>query len=73
MNATTKSLDLEGCLNLFMSKTDTVHTDDRKVLIEFKNSHLNYLNLGAHGNVIPNYDKLATARDCIDQFIKRNV
>ena len=30
-------------------------------------------NLGAHGNVIPNHTRLASARDCIDQFVKRNV
>ncbi len=67
------SLDLEGALNLSMSQKVRLSIDDKKILKEFKKSHLSYLNLGSHGTVIPNYDSAKSARDCIDQFIKRNV
>jgi hypothetical protein len=72
-NPASQTLDLEKSLNLCMSNAITLPSDDKKILKEFHKSHLGYLNLGAHGNVIPNYDRMISARDCIDQFIKRNV
>ncbi len=72
-NTSGNSLDLETGINLCLSNKVKLHQDDKKVLRQFKKDHLNYLNLGAHGNVIPNHTRLASARDCIDQFVKRNV
>lgn len=72
-NAEGNSLDLERSLNLSMSQKVKLSIDDKKILKEFSKSHLSYLNLGAHGTVIPNYESAKSARDCIDQFIKRNI
>lgn len=72
-NATKKSLDLEGSINLCLSNKIDLHSDDTKILVEFKKNHLDNLNLGAHGTLIPNSMRLFAARDCIDQFVKRNV
>lgn len=67
------SLDLEGSLNISRSNHVNLHVNDKKILKQFQQDHLGYLNLGAHGNVIPNPDRVAAARDCIDQFIKKHV
>ena len=72
-NPAKKSLDLEGAINLCQSKQVDLHADDKKVLGEFKKSHLDNVNLGAHGTLIPNHLRLFAARDCVDQFVKRNV
>ena len=72
-NPTKKSLDLEGAINLSLSNRVDLHADDRRVLVEFKKNHLENLNLGAHGTLIPNSMRLFAARDCVDQFVKRNV
>lgn len=72
-NPASTQLDLEGSINLCLSNRVALSKDDKKILKEFHLSHLNYLNLGAHGTVIPNYDRLIAARDCIDLFVKRNV
>ena len=72
-NSAGKMLDLEGAINLCCSTFVHLHGDDKKVLKEFSKSHLAYLNLGSHASVIPNADRLASARDCIDQFIKKYV
>lgn len=72
-NSSGKMLDLEGAINLCLSHAVKMDGDDKKVLKEFSKHHLSYLNLGSHGSVIPNPDRLASARDCVDQFIKKNV
>ena len=54
-------------------KTAKLSKSDKKVLRQFNKDHLDYLNLGSHGNIIPNQVRLFAARDCIDQFIKKNV
>jgi hypothetical protein len=72
-NPAKKSLDLEGSINLCLSKSVNLHADDKKILVEFKKSHLDNLNLGAHGTLIPNSLRLFAARDCVDQLVKRNV
>ena len=72
-NPAKRSLDLEGSINLCLSKAVDLHPDDKRILSEFKRSHLDYVNLGAHGTVIPNHLRLFAARDCIDQFVRRNV
>jgi hypothetical protein len=72
-NAAKKSLDLEGSINLCLSNKVDLHADDTKILVEFKKSHLDNLNLGSHGTLIPNSMRLFAARDCVNQFVKRNV
>lgn len=72
-NKSGASLDLEGCLNLCSSHHVNLPANDKKILKQFQKDQLSYLNLGAHGNIIPNTDRLTSARDCIDQFIKKYV
>lgn len=72
-NPAKKSLDLESSINLCLSNKVNLHNDDKKILVEFKKNHLDNINLGAHGTLIPNYLRLFAARDCVDQFVKRNV
>lgn len=72
-NPAGKSLTLATGLDICQSNQVTLHADDKKVLKEFKKNYLEYLNLGAHGTVVPNETMLLSARDCIDQFVKRNV
>ncbi|MHB0953326.1 MAG: hypothetical protein ACYC10_15545 [Allorhizobium sp.] len=72
-NQSGSQLDLGQCLSICQGKNVTLSSSDRKILKEFMNNHLEYLNLGAHGTLIPNFHRLIAARDCIDQFIKRNV
>jgi hypothetical protein len=72
-NPSQAALSLENALNLAISAKVGLSVDDRKVLVEFKKSHLDYVNLGAHASLIPNALRLFAARDCIDQFVKRNV
>ncbi len=66
-----KSLSLETSLNLCTSKAVNLPDSDRKILGEFRKSHLDYVNLGAHGSVVPNATRLMAARDCVDQFVTR--
>jgi hypothetical protein len=72
-NASGKVLDLEGAINLCLSAAVTLNNTDKKVLKEFLKHHVNYLNLWAHANVIPNADRVGSARDAIDQFVKKHV
>lgn len=72
-NPASKTLDLEGAINLCTSMGVTLGNDQKKVLTEFKKAHLDYLNLGAHGNIIPNPARISAARDMIDQFVKKNI
>lgn len=72
-NPQKKALSLEDCLNLCRGKTVPLGRDDQKILKDFEQHHLNYVNLGAHGNVVPNSDRVFQIRDVIDQFIKKNV
>lgn len=72
-NPASKTLDLEGAINLCTSAAVTLGNEEKKVLNEFKKAHLSYLNLGAHGNVIPNAMRALAARDAIDQFVKKNI
>jgi hypothetical protein len=66
-------LSLETALDICLSQTVQLGTDDRKILKEFKKSHLDYVNLGAHATVVPNALRLMAARDCVDQFVMRNI
>jgi hypothetical protein len=66
-------LDLEGSINLCVSNNVKLSKEDKKILSQFKKDYLDYLNLGAHGNVIPNITSLYAARDSIEVFVKRNI
>jgi hypothetical protein len=68
-----KALDLEACLNLCASNHVKLPATDKSVLKEFQKHHLAYVNLGAHGNVVPNGERVRGARDAVDQFVKRYV
>jgi hypothetical protein len=72
-NKNNSQLSLEKCLDICLNNSVNLGAEDKKVLKEFKRSHLDYLNLGAHGDTIPNHSRLMATRDCIDLFIKRNV
>lgn len=72
-NPNGETLSLEKCLSYCMGNVVNLPADDRKVLKEFQKNHLDYLNLGAHGNVVPNPTRLFSARDAIEQFIKRYI
>jgi hypothetical protein len=72
-NTSGKTLDLEGCLNLCATQSVNLPTTDKKILSEFKKDHLSFLNLGAHGNLIPHETRVMQARDTIDQFVKKHV
>lgn len=72
-NPEKKAHSLESAINLCISNSIDLHQDDKKILVEFKKSHLDNINLGSHGTLIPNHLRLFAARDCIDQFVKRNV
>jgi hypothetical protein len=72
-NKAGQKLDLETSLNLCIGNNVKLSHADNSILSEFKKDHLVYLNLGAHGNVIPNDTRVLAARDTIDQFIKRHV
>ncbi|WP_029586711.1 hypothetical protein [Bradyrhizobium sp. URHD0069] len=72
-NKSGQKLDLEGSLNLCISHNVKLSHADNSILSEFKKDHLAYLNLGAHGNVIPNETRVLAARDTIDQFVKKHV
>jgi hypothetical protein len=72
LNPQGKLLDIEGALNLVIGP-GAMGADDKKILKEFKTSHLSYINLSAHATVVPNHSRLIMVRDCMDAFVKRNV
>ncbi len=72
-NKAGKALSLEECINICIGNAVTLDASDVRLLKEFKVSHLNSVNLGAHGNMVPNAARVTAARDCIDQLIKRNI
>lgn len=72
-NGANTLLSLEKALDICLSNQVQLNADDKKILKEFKKSHLDYVNLGTHGTMIPNALRLMAARDCIDQFVMRNI
>jgi len=68
-----KLLDLEAAVNLCISKHVSLPAEDKKVISHVRKAHLDYLNLGAHGTIIPNVEMVMIIRDAVDQFIRRNV
>ena len=72
-NTAGTTLDLAGAINLCLTNKVTLTPNDKKILVEFRRQYMDYLNLGAHGTVVPNPHMLFGARDLIDQFIMKNV
>lgn len=72
-NPTKASLGLEQAISICKGKNVPLGMDDKKVLKEFENQHLDYVNLGAHGNLVPHPDRVFQIRNTLDQFIKKNV
>lgn len=72
-NKAGSNIGLETALQLAVSPAVGLSAADKQILSEFRKSHLDYVNLGAHGNIIPNPLRLFSARDCIDQFVKRHI
>jgi len=75
LNPDKRQLMLSACLDKCIGNSNKINIskDERKVLVEFKKNHLSYLNLGAHGNLIPNYNRVLSVRDAIDQFLKAHI
>jgi hypothetical protein len=71
-NQANLQLDLEKALNLCTSNKVSLASTDVKILSDFRKHHLLYLNLGAHGNLIPSPERVYSARDSIDQFVKKH-
>lgn len=72
-NPSKASLSLENCLNICKGKNVPLGQDDVKVLKDFEKSHLDYVNLGAHGNLVPHPDRVFQIRDSLDEFIRKNI
>lgn len=72
-NPAKKSLSLEEALTLCRGKTVFLSAEDKKILKEFEHQHLNYVNLSAHGNVVPSPERVFQIRDSLDQFIRKNI
>lgn len=68
-----KLLSLEIAIDICLSNTVQLSHDDKRILKEFKRSHLDYVNMGTHASVVPNSLRLAAARDCVDQFVMRSI
>lgn len=72
-NPSKSALSLEQAINTCKSKAVTLGVDDKKILKEFEVQHLGYVNLGAHGNLVPHPDRVFQIRNTLDQFIKKNI
>lgn len=72
-NPAKAALSLEQAISLCKSKAVSLGPDDKKILKEIEAQHLNYLNLGAHGNLVPHVDRVFQIRNTLDQFIKKNI
>lgn len=75
LNPNNDQLSLSQCLDRCIGNASKagISAPNSKVLKDFKNNHLTYLNLGAHGNLIPSYARLMDARNTIDQFVKVHI
>jgi len=72
-NPTKSSLSLETCLSISKGKNVPLGADDKKILKDFEKNHLDYVNLGAHGNLVPHPDRVFQIRDGLDEFIRKNI
>lgn len=60
---------LEECLRSCSSNACVLDKSEKKILKEFFDSHLSYVNLGAHAQVIPSSERVKTARVGVAAFI----
>lgn len=72
-NPSGDSLSLEKAIVICKGNKVPLSTDDKKILKDFEKHHLDYVNLGAHGNLVPHPDRVFQIRDNIDQFIRKNI
>ena len=73
-NKTGQQLSLEKALDICLSKAVSLPPADKKILKQLKQpTNLDYMNLGAHGIIIPNQSRLLAIRDIVDDFVRRNV
>lgn len=72
-NPAKKSLSLADAIAICRGNSVPLSVDEKKILKEFEQHHLNYVNLGAHGNLVPNADRVFHIRDSLDQFIRKNI
>lgn len=73
-NKAGKQLSLEIAIDICLGKSVNLPPGDKKILKQLKQlTNLEYMNLGAHGIIIPNQSKLLAIRDIVDDFVRRNV
>lgn len=72
-NPEKKSLSLHDAISICLGNSVPLSKDERKVLKEVQKHHLDYLNLGPHGGLVPNQQRTLMIRDMIDQFVKTNI
>lgn len=72
-NPQKNQLSLETALTICKGTGVPLGLDEKKVLKDFERNHLDYLNLGSHGNIVPHPDRVFQIRDSIDQFIRKNI
>ena len=68
-----KQISLESAIDRCLSGSIKMSVEDKKILKEFKKNHLDYVNLGVHGNLVPSSSRVLDARNSVDQFVRRNV
>jgi len=68
-----KPHSLESAIDRCLQAAINLTADDKKILRDFKKAHLDYVNLGVHGNLVPSASRIFDARNSIDQFVRRNV
>lgn len=72
-NPTGKTMTLGPAVDTCLGPNVTLSKGDARILSEFKNQHMNYLNLGAHGNQVADFSRLMSVRNCVDQFIRAHI
>lgn len=72
-NPNKNQLSLENALAICKGVNVPLGQDDKKILKDFEKNHLDYVNLGSHGNVVPHPDRVFQIRDSLDQFIRKNI
>ncbi|MDY6924597.1 MAG: hypothetical protein SWI22_11645, partial [Pseudomonadota bacterium] len=53
-----KQISLEMAIDRCLNTGVTMSQDDRKILKDFKKGHLDYVNLGVHGNLVPSASRV---------------
>jgi hypothetical protein len=72
-NQDKRSITLESALTICQSSSVQLTSEDKKILKSFMRDHLDVLNLGAHASIIPDYLRLISIRNAIDNFVRRHV